>query len=86
MARSEMKRVQVSRPGRTYAGQQGLTYGAGASAETVGAEQICMNVLPMPVNARAKVHYHRGIKTIAYFVEGECSVYYGERLERRAMV
>jgi uncharacterized RmlC-like cupin family protein len=86
MARFETERVQVIRPGQTYAGQQGLTYGAGASAATVGAEHICMNVLPMPNGARAKVHYHRDIETIAYLLEGECAVYYGERLERREIV
>ena len=44
--------VHVISPGNTYAGRQGFTYGAGASAETVGAERICMNVLPMPAGAR----------------------------------
>ena len=68
MARFKTERVQVIKPGQIYAGQQGLTYGAGASAETVGAEHICMNVLPMPDGARAKVHYHRGIETIAYLL------------------
>jgi uncharacterized RmlC-like cupin family protein len=80
------ERVRVIQPGQTYVGKQGLTYGAGASAETVGAERICMNVLPMPNGARAKVHYHRGIETISYLLEGECAVYYGESLERRAVV
>jgi len=80
------ERVRVISPGRTYFGRQGLTYGAGASAETVGAERICMNVLPMPDGARAKVHYHRGIETIAYILDGECAVYYGAHLERRAAV
>ena len=45
-----------------------------------------MNILPMPDGARAKVHYHRGIETIAYLLEGECAVYYGENLERRVAV
>src|ERR1017187_7631218 len=47
-------RVTVIKPGQTYVGKQGFTYGAGASAETVGAKHICMNVLPMPPGARAK--------------------------------
>src|SRR5687767_5102876 len=84
MEPSLAERVQVVRPGRSYVGKQGFTYGAGASAETVGAEQICMNVLPMPPGAKAKVHYHRGIETIGYLLEGECAVYYGERVEHRA--
>ena len=36
--------------------------------------------------AKAKVHYHKGIETIAYLLEGECSVYYGDELEYRVMV
>jgi len=86
MQSSATERVQVVRPGQTYVGKQGLTYGAGASAETVGAQRICMNVLPMPDGARAKVHYHKGIETIAYLLQGKCSVYYGENLERRVAV
>jgi uncharacterized RmlC-like cupin family protein len=74
-------RVQVVSPGETYVGKQGFTYGAGASAETVGAKHVCMNVLPMPNGVRAKAHYHRGIETIAYLLEGECVVHYGDRLE-----
>ncbi len=35
--------VAVIKPGQTYVGKQGFTYGAGASAETVGARKICMN-------------------------------------------
>lgn len=83
MASTSTERVQVVAPGKTYTGKQGFTYGAGASAETVGAEQVCMNVLPMPDGARAKVHYHKGIETIAYLLTGECAVYYGDHLERR---
>jgi uncharacterized RmlC-like cupin family protein len=79
-------RVKVVAPGQTYVGKQGITYGAGASAETVGAEKICMNVMPMPPGARAKVHYHKGIETIAYLLDGEYAVYYGDALERRTVV
>jgi uncharacterized RmlC-like cupin family protein len=78
--------VAVIKPGRTYVGQQGFTYGAGASAETVGAQKVCMNVLPMPPGAVAKAHYHKGIETIAYMLEGECAVYYGDDLEKRVLV
>ncbi|MBV9261267.1 MAG: cupin domain-containing protein [Pseudolabrys sp.] len=83
---SDADRLQIVKPGRTYAGKQGITYGAGASKETVGAEKICMNVMPMPPGARAKAHYHKGIETIAYMLEGSCAVYYGDDLERRLEV
>ncbi len=45
-----------------------------------------MNVLPMPPGAVAKAHYHEGIETIAYMLDGECSVYYGDDLEKRVDV
>ena len=79
-------RVTVIKPGQTYVGKQGFTYGAGASAETVGAKKLCMNVLPMPPGARAKAHYHKGIEMIAYMLTGECTVYYGDKLEQRVQV
>jgi uncharacterized RmlC-like cupin family protein len=78
--------ARVVSSGDTYVGKQGFTYGAGVSTETVGARHICMNVLPMPAGARAKVHYHKGIETIAYLLDGECDVFYGDKLERRFLV
>ena len=86
MTASAVERVRVIAPGQTYVGEQGFTYGAGASAETVGARHVCMNVLPVPVGARAKAHYHRDIETIAYLLNGECAVYYGDRLEHRVVL
>ncbi|WP_342360048.1 cupin domain-containing protein [Terrarubrum flagellatum] len=83
---SAVDRVRVIAPGQTYVGKQGFTYGAGVSAETCGAEQLCMNVLPMPPGARAKAHYHAGVETIAYLLEGECAFYYGDALEHRRVM
>ena len=78
--------VRVIEPGGTYVGKQGFTYQAGVSTETVGAKQVCLNVLPMPPGAKAKVHYHKSIETIAYLLEGECAVYYGDRLKHRLAI
>lgn len=78
--------VAVIKPGQTYIGKQGFTYSAGASAETVGAKNVCMNILPMPPGAVAKAHYHEGIETIAYMLEGECVVCYGDNLEMCVLV
>ena len=86
MPTSAAERVHVVKPGRTHEGRQGFVYGSGASAETVGSERICMNVLPMPSGARAKVHYHDKIETIAYLLEGRRAVYYGDRMEHRALL
>ena len=86
MAKSATERVQVIGTGKTYVGKQGFTYGAGVSTETVGAQHVCVNILPMPPGAQAKVHYHKGIETIAYLLEGECAVHYGERMEACKLV
>jgi uncharacterized RmlC-like cupin family protein len=86
MTISATERVRVIGPGQTYVGKQGFVYGAGASAETVGASSLCMNILPMPDGKRAKAHFHRGIETISYLLEGACAVYYGEELERRVVL
>jgi uncharacterized RmlC-like cupin family protein len=45
-----------------------------------------MNVLPIPPGAVAKAHYHKGIETIAYMLDGECALYYGDGLEKRVLV
>ncbi|MEM7424975.1 MAG: cupin domain-containing protein [Pseudomonadota bacterium] len=86
MSDDEGSGVVVVSPGDTYVGKQGFTYGAGASRETVGADKICMNVLPMPDGARAKVHYHDKIETIAYLLDGDCHVYFGARLEHHRVL
>jgi len=78
--------VAVVGPGQTYEGGQGFTYGAGCSSETVGATSICLNILPMPAGAVAKAHYHEGIETIAFLLEGTCKVYYGDDLEKSVEV
>jgi uncharacterized RmlC-like cupin family protein len=53
----------VIKPGQTYVGKQGFSCGAGASAQTVGAHRVCINILPMPPDAVAKTHYHEDIST-----------------------
>ena len=86
MSASAHDGVAVIKAGQTYIGKQGFTYGAGASAETVGAQKVCMNILPMPPGVVAKAHYHKGIETIAFMLEGECAVYYGDNLQKRVLV
>jgi uncharacterized RmlC-like cupin family protein len=81
MSNAAAEAVRAIRPGLTYIGKQGFSYGAGASTETVGARQVCINVLPMPPGAKAKVHF----ETIAYPLEGECAVFHGDELGYRAM-
>jgi hypothetical protein len=66
-------------PWHTNAGKQGLIYGAGAPAETDGAERICMNILPMS-GERAKEHFHRGRDHLAV---GDIARFLGPRAGAR---
>ena len=46
--------VRLVKSNKQYLGGQGVTYNAGVSRNTAGAEKVCMNVLPMPAGVRAK--------------------------------
>ncbi len=78
--------VRVIGPGGDYLGKQGLTYNTGISTETVGARAVCLTSLTVPPGARAKVHYHEGIETVAYIIDGELAIWYGERCDRQVLV
>ena len=73
-------------PGATYAGKQGLTYGAGVYAETTGASRLCMHSLTIPPGGRAKAHVHAGHETAIYLVSGEVVVWHGEGLTERSLM
>lgn len=72
----------VVRSGDAYVGKQNLTYLGGLTGQTVGSRGICMTLATIHAGARAKTHLHRGIETAVYVIEGETSMYYGERLEQ----
>ena len=40
----------------------------------------------MPPGARAKVHYHERIETIAYMLDGQCVVRFGDRMQHEVLV
>ena len=67
------------RPDETYEGKQGLNYFAGISAESVGAQGVCMHLLKMPPGARAKAHLHAHHETAIYLISGEVEVLHGSR-------
>ena len=78
--------VRLVKHGTKYEGAQGVTYDAGVSRNTAGAEKVCMNVLPMPPGGKSKPHIHKGIETIAYMLEGECTLFHGQKLESQTLV
>ena len=80
------KNVKLIKPGKTYVGLQGVSYNAGVSRNTAGSEKVCMNILPMPPGIHSIPHIHKEIETIAYMLEGECTLFHGEKLEKQTLV
>jgi uncharacterized RmlC-like cupin family protein len=74
---------RVLKAGGSYEGKQGFRYTAGVSAETVGAEGICLMMLTIQPGDRAKAHLHESHETAIYVLSGESVMWYGERLENR---
>ena len=74
---------RVLKAGGSYEGKQGFRYTAGVSAETVGAEGICLMLLTIQPGDRAKAHLHENHETAIYVISGESVMWYGERLEKR---
>lgn len=78
---SDPDTCRVVRPGDTFDGKQGLTYGAGISAQNVGATRLCMHMVRIPPGARANAHLHESHETAIYVLQGTASMWYGEALE-----
>lgn len=75
------KSCRVVRAKEAFRGRQGLDYCTGISAESVGAEAICLHLLVMPVGATGKAHYHEAHETAICMLEGVIEFAYGEGLE-----
>jgi uncharacterized RmlC-like cupin family protein len=72
--------VLVGRGGR-YTGAQGLTYAAGLTGASAGAQGLCLTEAELPPGASSRAHLHRGIETGGYVIEGTLETLWGERLE-----
>jgi uncharacterized RmlC-like cupin family protein len=77
-----MKDCRIIRGGGGgYRGKQGIDYFPGISAESAGAEGLCMHLLELPPGAEAKAHLHEGHESAIYLLEGAASLRYGPNLE-----
>ncbi len=65
----------------TYEGKQGLTYFAGISAQSAGAQAICLHLLTLPPGGRAHAHLHEHHETAIYILSGQAEMWYGEGLQ-----
>ena len=73
-------------PGNSFRGAHGLDYGAGISAETAGAQAICMHRLTQPPGARARAHLHQSHESSIYVISGRADLWWGPCLEGHAVL
>jgi uncharacterized RmlC-like cupin family protein len=66
-----------------YQGKQGFTYNEGISKESSDSRHICMHLLTIPPGGRAKAHKHATHETTIYMIEGESTMFWGDRLQHR---
>lgn len=76
-----MTECRLIRGGTGFRGKQGLDYFSGISAESTGAQAICMHLLEMPPGASAKPHYHEAHETAIFVLEGVAEMRHGPELE-----
>jgi uncharacterized RmlC-like cupin family protein len=77
---------RVIRPDKNYQGKQALTYFSGISAESAGAQGICMHLLTIPPGGRAKAHLHENHETAIYVLSGKAHMWYGDDLSAHLVV
>ena len=82
----EERVCRLIKPGDSYDGRQGLTYFGGISAESTGAQGICMHMLRMPPGARAHAHLHAEHETAIYLLAGKVAMWYGAELEQHMVM
>ncbi len=77
---------KVIQSAQTYEGKQALTYFSGISAETTGAQGICMHMLHIAPGQRARAHLHENHETAIYVLQGQAGMWYGENLKEHLTV
>ena len=78
--------VVLIQPEATQVARQGMPQIFGISKATAGARAISMNLTAFGPGGRAKAHYHRDFETAIYGISGQIALYYGEKLEKCAII
>jgi uncharacterized RmlC-like cupin family protein len=79
------KKCVLVRAGDAAEGLTGVTYAAGISAATAGADALCLQLASLPPGARSRAHQHDEHESAAYVIEGEMVLWFGERLEDKVV-
>ncbi len=77
------QRCVLVQAGEAAEGRTGVTYAAGISASSAGANRLCLQLASLPPGARARAHQHDKHESAAYVIDGEMVMWFGEQLEQR---
>jgi uncharacterized RmlC-like cupin family protein len=81
-----MSECTIIRPGGSFSGRQGMTYGSGISAESAGANAICMHRLTLPPGGRSRAHLHEDHESAIFVISGHAEFWSGPQLEHHAVL
>lgn len=70
----------------SYEGVQGGVFGAGVSAQSAGAEGLCLHRLVMPAGTRGRPHLHEGHESAIYIASGQVEVWHGPGLAEHVVL
>ena len=73
----------LAQAGDAAEGRTGVTYAAGISASSAGADGLCLQLASLPPGARARAHRHDEHESAAYVIEGEMVMWFGEQLAHK---
>jgi uncharacterized RmlC-like cupin family protein len=75
-----MSDCRVIRAADPKTGETGLDYFAGVVADTVGSEQLALQIVRIPPGVRSAAHSHGEHESAAYVLEGEVVTWFGDGL------
>jgi uncharacterized RmlC-like cupin family protein len=73
-----MAECRLIRGGAGFRGKLGLDHLSGTSAESAGANGVCMHLLEMAPGAAANPHYHEAHETAIFVLEGSGEMRHGQ--------
>lgn len=82
---TDHKQCTVVRTGQ-YEGVQGGVFGAGVSAQSTGAERLCLHRLVMPAGSRGRPHLHEGHESAIFIQSGQVEVWHGPDLTEHVVL
>ncbi|GGU87397.1 hypothetical protein GCM10010211_62080 [Streptomyces albospinus] len=69
-----------------YEGIQGGMFGTGISAQSAGAQRLCLHRLVMPAGTRGRPHLHEGHESAIHVQTGQVEVWHGEGLAEHVVL